>query len=406
MRTVAEPVFCRICTPALYAPANLGAQELLVGGGRILAIGPDLATAAQALGARDIDAPGRVMPGLIDQHMHFIGGGDGDGPLARMPELSFTDIASAGITTAVGLLGSEVEAKNLNQLLRKANELDRLGLTTFIYTGSMQLPAPFLTSSIRSDIVLIDKVIGAKSAIAERIFPNLDFPALAALAGELLQAKANSGKASLLHLHVGRLKTGLEPLFELMEKLDFPASMAVPTHINRSPAVTPLFEHGIRLAKAGGTIDFTCCLGPLDNLPVGLDPVAAVKRALDAGVAIENITLSGDSGVAVPDGAGGMCAVAPSILFRDVRRLVHEGRLSWDMALLPTTVNPARVLGLSGRKGVIAAGADADLLFLDEDDRIAAVMAGGRFVHGQTNLNPYGEAAAGGGISIRPKQTP
>lgn len=381
MRAVAEIAFYRICTPALHAPADLGAQELLVGGGKVLAIGPDLSTAAQALGARDIDAPGRVIPGLIDQHMHFTGGGDGDGSLARMPELSFTDIASAGITTAVGLLGSEVEAKNLNQLLRKANELDRQGLTAFIYTGSMQLPGPFLTSSIRSDIVLIEKVIGAKSAISERIFPNLDFPVLAALAGELLQARANSGKASVLHLHVGRLKTGLEAVFELMEKLDFPAWMAVPTHINRSPAVTPLFEDGIRFAKAGGTIDFTCCLGPLDNLPGGIDPVEAVKRALDAGVALKNITLSSDSGVAVPDGKGGMRAVAPSILFRDVRRLVFEAGLDWSQALSVATANPARVLGLGDHKGKIAVGADADFVFLDEDDRIADVMADGRFIH-------------------------
>lgn len=386
MRVVAEPAFYRICIPALNAPADLGAQELLVGGGKVLAMGPDLSTAAQTLGARDIDAPGRVIPGLIDQHMHFAGGGDGDGPLARMPELSFVDIASAGITTAVGLLGSEVEAKNLNQLLRKANELDRQGLTTFIYTGSMRLPAPFLTSSIRSDIVLIDKVIGAKSAIAERIFPNLDFPALAALAGELLQAKANSGKASVLHLHVGNLKAGLETVFELMERLDFPASMTVPTHINRAPAITPLFEHGIRFAKAGGTIDFTCCLGPLDNLQVGLDPVAAIKRALDAGVALENITLSSDSGVAVPDGRGDMRAVAPSILFRDVRRLVFEAGLNWSQALSVATANPARVLGLGDRKGTIAIGADADFVFLDEEDCIAHVMAGGRFIHTTGNM--------------------
>ncbi len=392
MRAMAETAFYRIRTPALHAPADLGAQELLVGGGKILAIGADLSAVAHALGAKDIDAPGRIIPGLVDQHMHFTGGGDGDGPLARMPELAFTQIACAGITTAVGLLGSEVEAHNLNQLLRKAHELQGQGLSTLIYTGSMQLPAPFLTSSIRSDIVLIDKVIGAKSAIAERIFPNMNFPALAALAGELLQAKANSGKASVLHLHVGRLKSGLETVFELVERLDFPPGQVVPTHINRAPTITPLFEHGIRFARAGGTIDFTCCLGPLDQLPVGMDCVEAVSRALDAGVPLDNITLSGDSGVAVPDGQGGMRAVPPSILFRDVRRLACEGGLGWSRALQVATVNPARVLGLAGQKGTIAVGADADFVFLDDEDRIASVMASGRFIHASRE---YGSGPGG-----------
>ncbi len=385
-----KPVFHRIRTSALYAPASFGACELIVGAGKVLALGADLSVMAQAVSAIDIVATGKVVPGLIDQHIHITGGGDGDGPLARMPELSFDAIASAGITTAVGILGSEIEAKNLNQLLRKANELERAGLTTFIYTGAMSLPAPYLTSSVRSDVVLIDKVIGAKSAIAERIYPNLDFAALAALAGELLQARANSGKASVLHLHVGRLKAGLHSLFKLIEALDFPIEMAVPTHINRQPQMTPLFEQGLRFARDGGTIDFTCCLGPLDNLPVGMDVVEAVKRSLDAGVPLDRVTLSGDAGVSVPDGAGGMRAVPPSILFRDIRRLVHEAGLPWEAALLPATVNPARVLGLAGRKGTIAAGADADLLFLDQDDRIAAVMAGGRFIHQPSHLTEYG----------------
>ena len=390
---MAEPVFWRLRTDNLHAPAALGRQELMVGAGKLLAVGSDLSVMAAALGALTIDAPGKIIPGLIDQHTHFTGGGDGDGALARMPELGFADYASAGVTTGVGLLGSEIEAKSLNQLLRKANELGRQGLTTFIHTGAMRLPPPFLTSSIRSDIVLLDKVIGAKSALAERIFPNMDFPALAALAGECLQAKANSGKASVLHLHVGRLKTGLESLFDLIERFDFPPAMAVPTHVNRSQALTPLFDHGLTFARAGGVIDFTCCLGPLDNLPVGMDVVEAVKRALDGGVGLANITLSSDSGVAVPDGAGGMRQVPPSILFRDVRRLVHEGGLTWEQALRPVTTNVAGVLGLEGRKGSLSAGADADMVFLDDDDRIAGVMAGGRIIHARPQILDTGSVA-------------
>jgi len=366
----------------VFAPAELGAQDILIGGGSILAVGADLSAAAALAGLVSVETlpPGRLIPGLIDQHVHFIGGGEGDGPDARMPELGFEALASAGITTAVGLLGSEIEAKTLPLLLRKAHELDRAGLTTFIYTGAMALPSPFLTQSVRSDIMLVDKVIGAKSAIAERAFPNLDFAGFAALAGSLVLAKAISGKAAVLHLHVGRLADGLAALFDLIEKIDFPPSQAVPTHINRAPDVSPVFEQGVRFAKAGGTIDFTCCLGPRDGLPTGLDPVEAVLRALDADVPAERITLSSDAGVAVPDGRGGFRAVLPAILFRDLLRLTTEGRLNWPQALAFVTVNVARVLGLSDRKGAIAPGMDADLALVGEDGRVVWTMAAGRVV--------------------------
>jgi beta-aspartyl-dipeptidase (metallo-type) len=361
----------------VFAPAELGAQDILIGGGRILAVGGDLSVAGALDGliAMEILPPGRLIPGLIDQHVHFIGGGEGDGPDARMPEIAFEAFATAGITTAVGLLGSEIEAKTLPLLLRKAHELDRAGLTTFIYTGAMALPAPFLTQSVRSDIMLLDTVIGA-----DRAFPNLDFAAFATLAGSLVQAKAMSGKAAVLHLHVGRLVNGLATLFDLVEKIDFPPSQAVPTHVNRAPEVSPVFEQGVRFAKSGGTIDFTCCLGPRDGLPAGLDPVEAVLRALDFGVPAERITLSSDAGVAVPDGRGGFRAVQPAILFRDLLRLTTVGGLDWPQALAFVTSNVARVLGLSDRKGAIAPGMDADLALVGEDGRVVWTMATGRVV--------------------------
>jgi beta-aspartyl-dipeptidase (metallo-type) len=383
---------CLLRRAHVFAPADLGVQDILIGGGRILAMEPDLSAVAASLRGlvSTIELPaGRLIPGLIDQHAHFIGGGEGDGPDARMPELGLTDFARAGITTAVGLLGSEIEAKSLPLLLRKAHELGRAGLTTFIYTGAMALPAPFLTRSVRSDIVLIDKVIGAKSALAERAFPNLDRAALAGLAGELVQARAMSGKASVLHFHVGRLQSGLDALFELIERFDFPIAQAVPTHVNRLPELSPVFAQGLRLAEAGGTIDFTCCLGPLDGIATGLDPVESVLRALDAGIRPERITLSSDAGVAVPDGGGGFRAVPPSILFRDLRRLAVEQGLGWTQALAFVSGNVARVLGLGDRKGTLAPGFDADLALVQDDDRVVWTMSSGRVLFDATATDDH-----------------
>jgi N-acetylglucosamine-6-phosphate deacetylase len=48
-------------------------------------------------------------------------------------------------------------------------------------------------------------------------------------------------------------------------------------------------------------------------------------------------------------------------------------------AIALATVNPARVLGLDGRKGRLAAGHDADLVVLDAGLRPVATMVGGRW---------------------------
>ncbi len=41
------------------------------------------------------------------------------------------------------------------------------------------------------------------------------------------------------------------------------------------------------------------------------------------------------------------------------------------------TSNPARLLGVEGRKGVLAPGADADLVLLDDQLEVAGVMTRG-----------------------------
>jgi beta-aspartyl-dipeptidase (metallo-type) len=383
LSALAAPALVLLRAGRVFAPEPLGRQDVLIGGGRILRIAPDLSAVCQALPVDEvIDAPnGTLLPGLIDQHLHFLGGGEGDG--ARMPELTLGMIAAGGITTAAGLLGTDIRFKTLPMLLRRANELADAGLTTFIYTGSMELPPPAITSDIFSDIVLLDRVIGAKSAIAERLFPNTDANALAALAGQLGQARAISGKAAVLHLHVGRRADGLETVFHLTERLGLPPDQVVPTHVNRNPDRSPAFAQGLDHARAGGTIDLTCCLGPLDGLPAGMDVVVAVRAALDAGIATSRITLSSDAGVAVPDTdhPGRARQVPPSVLFRDLRRLVHEGGLRWDEVLPLATTNVARLLRLDARKGRIAQGLDADFLLLNEADCIDCVLSSGRIIH-------------------------
>jgi len=387
----------------VYAPHRIGRADVLLGGGRILRMGTNLESAALALDTvHTIDASRlRVVPGYIDQHIHLFGGGDAAGPQGRAFDLKAEDLALSGITTAVGVVGVEMETRGLPLLLRKTMELRSAGITALMYTGSFRLPAPHLLWSAAADVCFIEQVMGVKTAVSERLYPNQDLPALMQLAGEMLQAKALSGKAAVLHCHMGGMAAGMEPLFALVEQLGIDPSQILPTHVNRTAEFSPVFEHALRFAKMGGTIDFSSCVSKQDANPTGVDVHEAVRSALDAGVPIERITFSSDSNVpgAVRDSEGrltGMRVVPPSVLHRDLMRTVHDAGLPLEQALQLITSNVARVLGLQGSKGCVAEGADADIVLLDEQDRIDTVIAGGELLVRERRATARGPFATAG----------
>jgi beta-aspartyl-dipeptidase (metallo-type) len=367
----------------VFAPEPLGRKEILISGDRIFAIGEGFAAKTEPLGgAHVIDATGKmVVPGFIDQHLHFLGGGDFEGPLGRVPELHVSWISEGGVTTAVGIMGIDMEFKGLHGLLVKARELERSGLTTFIYTGAFPVPSPHLTQSVRADIVLIDKVLGVKVAIAEDTYPNLSLPDLAQLAGELRLAAGISGKAAVMHCHTGRNQRRLQPLFDLLDHVGLSIRQIVPTHVNRRDPV--MLEQAVRFAKMGGTLDFSSNLSKRSGSVTGMNPDEAVRHVLDAGVPLEQITLSSDANVSMPvldgqDRSIGLHNASPRILHREWIHTIRTNRLSLPQALPLVTSNVARVLGIDHRKGSLAAGKDADVVFLTPDHMVDTVIARGR----------------------------
>jgi len=369
----------------LFAPEDLGRQDLLVGYGKVLAIGNDLATRFAPLGSIQLlDAGGKlVVPGFIDQHIHFLGGGDFEGPLGRVPELHVGMVTRGGVTTAVGIMGIDMEFKTLHGLLIKAHELEWSGLSTYIYTGSFRIPPPYLTSSVRADITLIDKVLGVKVAVSEDTYPNLSLPEFARVAGEVRLAAGVSGKAAVIHAHIGRNPTRLQPVFDLLKAVSLPISQIVPTHVNRHQPDT--LAHALEFVRLGGTIDFSANLSKRSGSLTGMNPDEAVQRALAAVVPLSQITLSSDSNVSMPvldaqDRPVGLHNAPPSILHRELVQIVRTNGLTLSEALPLVTSNVARVLGIAGHKGSLARGKDADVVLLDPDLSVDTVIARGRLM--------------------------
>ena len=89
----------------VYNPEYLGKKDVLICGESIEAVGDHLEVGC---GCQEIDGRGCLLvPGLIDQHEHIIGGGGEGSFRTRSPEIQLSSLIEAGITTVLGLLGTD-----------------------------------------------------------------------------------------------------------------------------------------------------------------------------------------------------------------------------------------------------------------------------------------------------------
>src|SRR3954465_7093961 len=108
----------------LFDPAPRGRADLLVGGERILWIGRDAPPIPRPYDVEEADLGGRrVIPGLIDGHVHLTGGGGEAGPETRVPPVALSRLTLGGVTTAVGVLGTDDAVRTTAELATVARGL-------------------------------------------------------------------------------------------------------------------------------------------------------------------------------------------------------------------------------------------------------------------------------------------
>ncbi len=351
----------------VYAPAPLGRHCLLVGGGKILWMGaekPDLPAAMRAA-VETLDLEGRrLIPGLIDGHVHVCGGGGEAGFRTRVPPPGLSRYTGAGVTTVVGLLGTDDVARGPRELLATVHALREEGLNAWALAGGYHLPPATLTGSLRGDLVFLEPLIGVgEVAISDHRSSQPTLDELLKVAADAHVAGLMTGRAGILHLHLGDGERGLELVRRALDTSELPARVFNPTHVNRRRA---LFDEALALARRGCVVDVTA-------FPVGADEDAysaadAVERFLASDAPSAHVTVSSDAGGCLPcfDADGRVLHMdvgSSGALLATLRELLARG-LGLETALPPFTTNPARLLRLAGN-GTIATGADADLVALD-----------------------------------------
>ncbi|GAM75433.1 isoaspartyl dipeptidase [Vibrio ishigakensis] len=352
----------------VYAPDYVGKKDILCAGGKLVAIEEHIDEAGLAGKVEVIDATGKnVVPGFVDTHQHFIGGGGEGGFATRTPELKLTDQTLNGVTTALGLLGTDDLSRHVESLLAKTMGFRDEGISTYMITGSYFLPSPTITGSVMKDIAFIEPVVGVKLAVSDHRGPYVTNENLTHLVAEVRNSALVSGKAGIITVHAGAGKKGLSQLLEVLDESDYQAERFVPTHINRMD----VWEQAVELAKRGAIIDGTAVSE--DSLQSGrkaLSCAEATKRSIELGIK-DNFTFSSDAGGSLPKWNEdrtrivGMGVGTPSSLLEEVKRGVERFELSLSDILTPITKNAARQLGLDKFKGQLEVDFDADVVLLD-----------------------------------------
>lgn len=354
-------LFTVIQNARVYAPRALEKQSLLIIGEKIVTVGKVDVRALEAAGLEGevIDAAGCfVLPGLIDPHEHLIGAGGEKGFASRLPEIRAEDILKSGITTVVGLMGTDTVTRDPRCLYAKVQQLNAEGITAYMYTNGFELPGRTVTGSVIDDLVMIDPIIGTgEIAISD---PRWLDPQVYDLAHVVSQTKLGgqmSGKAGVTHFHVGPTEGRLTILNSILDAYEIAPEYLYVTHITRSPE---LLRDAINLVKRGAYVD-------MDTIEQNI--AECIQAYLQQGGEPTHLTVSSDAHT--PGGT-------PQKFFSEFVSCFEDDNFSIEQVLPCFTSNTADVLKLKN-KGRLQAGADADVLVMSEKTHeIVHVFAQGR----------------------------
>lgn len=365
----------------VYAPQELGVQDILTGGKSILVMADHIDIPA-GIEVNTIDCTGlRLVPGLIDSHVHITGGGGEGGPASRMPELLLSMMLEGGVTTVIGCLGTDGITRTVESVLMKVKTLRAQGVSAWMYTGAYQVPPPTITGDLAKDIALFEEIIGiGEVAISDHRSSCPDMRELARIAAKARVAGMIGGKAGIVNMHMGDAVDPFRPIHDVVAGTELGYKQFIPTHCNRNSYI---FEDAKEYGKKG-YVDITTSSYPY-YADEEIKPSFALKELLAAGVPLNHITFTSDGCGSLPGfdpETGKLIKIEmglPSSILRELKEAVLEDGIPLEKALQVATSNPADILKLTA-KGYIREGYDADILVLDPEFGIVHLMALGKLM--------------------------
>jgi beta-aspartyl-dipeptidase (metallo-type) len=333
-----------------YSPDPIGRRDLLFVDGKITGVGEfDGKRISQAgLDFEELDGESYVAtPGIIDPHLHLIGGsGEKGGLHTRTPEIFLNELIEAGATTVVGTLGVDTTTRTMEALVAKVKALRNEGLSAHCWGGGYHLPPPTLTGSIGRDVLFVDEIIGmGEIAIADHRASEPEMREFGKYMIEVANAGMLADKAGVTHIHAGAGPRRLAIIREILDcVLEVRPEWIQVTHVERN---AKLVVEGIELSKRGCHIDFDT---------EEKDLAKWFKYYRENGGDVKLLTASSDAG-----------GSSPVTLFNQVQDCVRNHGFKLEEVLPLVTSNTAKALKFKS-KGHIKETLDADVLLLSKKD--------------------------------------
>jgi N-acetylglucosamine-6-phosphate deacetylase len=364
---------------------------IVIQGSKIVAVGQQ-GKVDLPRGVREIKAGGRtVVPGFVDVHIHGAGGHDVMEGARESLEIITATVAAHGTTSLVAttVTASEKETRDsvagIAHFILNTSQYPTRELSAEIL--GIHFEGPFISPARRgvhpakwivppSPELLAELLREARGTaqiltLAPELPGALDLIAVARQAGlvvslghtdatyEQAQAAIQAGASHAAHV------------FNAMRPFSHRGTGVIGAVLTSPKVSAELIADGVHVDEAA--MRMLVGLKTPERVILVSDGISATGMP-DGKYQLGMFEVKVSGGVA--RNAEGKLAGSTLTLDRALRNMVTLG-VPLPSALRMVTANPARQIGLGSRKGVLAPGADADLVFLDDKLEISGVMTRG-----------------------------